>query len=50
MSVFIHHLDNSLVKTFAVALSPIIKKSVDASRVKNFDEKLQRSYLLIGKK
>lgn len=50
MSVLIHHLDNSLVKTFAIALMPIIKKSTDASRVKNFDEKLQRSYFLVGKK
>ncbi|MEY8216280.1 MAG: hypothetical protein RPR97_17565 [Colwellia sp.] len=39
-----------LLRATIIAFMPVIKKSVDASRVKSFDKKLQRSYFLVGKK
>lgn len=54
MSVVLFHSKNdplkALVRVTIVALAPAIKKALDSKKVNSFDEKLQRSYFLVGKK
>lgn len=54
MSVVLFHSKNdslkALVRATVIALAPAIKRAIDAKRVQSFDEKLQRSYFLVGKK
>ena len=40
----------ALVRATVIALAPAIKRALDSKRVNSFDEKLQRSYFLVGKK
>jgi hypothetical protein len=40
----------ALIKASVNALAPAIKKALDTKKVNSFDEKLQRSYFLVGKK
>lgn len=50
MNVAVIKLKQELLIATIHAFSPAIKKAIDAEKVHSFDEKLQRSYFLVGKK